>query len=65
MKTPNAPLNLLKQKRASALIDARRIEAKLTRLCHSGVQTNLLCIVGMFRDHIARLDEAIKSANRV
>jgi hypothetical protein len=65
MHTLNARLKLLKQKRASAVIDARRIEAKLTRLSHSGVQTNLRCIVGMFRDHIARLDEAIKSANRV
>jgi hypothetical protein len=59
----NSPLKLLKQKRSSALIDARRIEAKLTRLSNSaataGRRTNLVCIVGMFRDYIATLDEAI------
>jgi hypothetical protein len=59
----NSPLKLLNQKRSSALIDARRIEAKLTRLSNSaataGRRTNLVCIVGMFRDYIATLDEAI------
>ena len=63
MRTVNSPLQLLKQKRSSALIDARRIEAKLTRLSNSaataGRRTNLVCIVGMFRDYIATLDEAI------
>ena len=63
MNTPNAPLKLLKQKRSSALMDARRIEARLTRLSNSaataGIRANLVCIVGMFRDYIATLDEAI------
>jgi hypothetical protein len=63
VNTPNAPLKLLKQKRSSALIDARRIEAQLTRLSNSattaGIRTNLVCIVGMFRDYIATLDKAI------
>lgn len=63
MNTPNSPLKLLKQKRSSAVIDARRIESQLTRLSNSaataGIRTNLVCIVGMFRDYIATLDEAI------
>ena len=63
MNTPNTPLKLLKQKRSSALIDARRMEAELTHLSNSaataGIRTNLVCIVGMFRDYIATLDESI------
>jgi hypothetical protein len=63
MNTQAFPLQLLKQKRSSALIDARQIEAKLLRLSNStataGIRTNLLCIVGMFRDYIATLDEDI------
>jgi len=59
----NSPIKLLKQKRSSALIDARKIEARLTRLSNSaataGRRTNLVCIVGMFRDYIATLDESI------
>jgi hypothetical protein len=63
MNTTNSPLKLLKQKRTSALIDARRMEARLTGLSHSPatarIRTNLVCIVAMFRDYIATLDEAI------
>jgi hypothetical protein len=63
MNSLNSPLQLLRQKRASAQIDARRIEAKLSRLSSStataGLRTNLLCIVGMLRDYIATLDQAI------
>jgi hypothetical protein len=63
MNTQASPLKLLKQKRSSALIDARQIEAQLCRLSNStataGVRANLLCIVGMFRDYIATLDEDI------
>jgi hypothetical protein len=63
MKIPSSPLELLNQKRSSAVIDARKIEAQLTRLSNStataGLRTNLVCIVGMFRDYIATLDEAI------
>jgi hypothetical protein len=62
-------LQLLKAKRSSALKDARKIEAKLARLNKSkleagaGAETNLRCIVRMFRDHIATLDEAIKATH--
>jgi len=39
------------------------MEAELTHLSNSaataGIRTNLVCIVGMFRDYIATLDEAI------
>lgn len=63
MNTLNSPLQLLRQKRSSALIDARSIEGKLSRLSNStatvGIRTNLLCIAGMLRDYIATLDEAI------
>ena len=64
MRTVNSPLLLLKQKRSSALIDARRIEAKVTRLSNSiatvGIRSNLLCIAGMFREYVAALDEEIR-----
>jgi hypothetical protein len=64
MRTVNSPLLLLKQKRSSALIDARRIEAKVTRLSNSTatveIRTNLLCIAGMFREYVAALDEDIR-----
>jgi hypothetical protein len=62
MQTPS-PLQLLKQKRSSAMIDIGNIEARLTRLSNStataGLRTNLLCVVGMFREYIATLDKAI------
>jgi hypothetical protein len=63
MQTPSGPLQLLKQKRSSAMIDVGNIEARLTRLSNStataGIRTNLLCVVGMFREYIATLDQAI------
>ena len=66
MNTMNSPLQLLKQKRSSAVIDARSIEAKLDRLSNStttvGTRTNLLCVAGMLRDYIATLDDAIGSS---
>ena len=66
MKTLNSPLQLLRQKRSSALIDARRIEVKLSRLSNSaatvGLRTNLLSVVGMLRDYIVTLDQAIGSS---
>jgi hypothetical protein len=62
MQTPS-PLRLLEQKRSSAMIDIGNIEARLTRLSNStatvGIRTNLLCVIGMFRESIATLDEAI------
>ena len=67
MTAVNTSLQLLKAKRSSALMDARKMEAELARLNKSaeaaGVETNLRCIVRMFREHIATLDEAIKSAH--
>ena len=65
----NTSLQLLKAKRSSALKDARKIEAQLARLNKGkfepapGTETNLRCIVRMFREYIATLDEAIKSAH--
>jgi hypothetical protein len=63
----NPTLKLLKAKRTSALKDARKMEAQLARLNikseASGIATNLRCIVQMFRDYIATLDEAIKLAH--
>jgi hypothetical protein len=62
MQIPS-PLQLLEQKRSSAMIDIGNIEARLSRLSNStataGIRTNLLCVVGMFREYIATLDEAI------
>ena len=63
----NPTLELLKAKRSSALKDARKMEAQLARLNKkaetSELATNLPCVVGMFRDYIATLDEAIKLAH--
>jgi len=60
-------LQLLKAKRSSAVKDARKIEAQLARLKKSGdctrIESNLRSIVRMFREYIASLDEAIKSAH--
>jgi hypothetical protein len=62
----NPTLKLLKAKRTSALKDARKMEAQLARLNKeakaAGSATNIRYIVGMFRDYIATLDEAIKSS---
>ena len=68
MVTPvNTTLRLLKAKRSSAVKDARKMEAQLARVVKSaeatGLEANLRCIVRMFRDYIATLDEAIKSAH--
>jgi len=47
-------------------MDARKMEAQLARLNQSaenaGITTNIRSILQMFRDYIATLDEAIKSA---
>ena len=63
----NPTLKLLRAKRTSALKDTRKIEAQLARFNKKseayGGATNLLCIVQMFRDYIATLDEAIQSAH--
>jgi hypothetical protein len=63
----NPTLKLLKAKRTSALVDARKMEAQLARLDKeaeaAGIATNLRYIVGMFRDYTATLDEDIKLAH--
>ena len=62
----NSALKLLKAQRSSALKDARRMEAQLARLdgsaASSQIRTYLRYVVRMFREHIATLDEAIKSS---
>jgi hypothetical protein len=64
--TLNSALKLLKAQRSSALIDARKMEAQLARLNKSMEaaegKTYLCYVARMFRDQIAMLDEAIKSA---
>jgi hypothetical protein len=62
----NTPLQLLKAKRSSALMDARKMEAQLglnQSAETAGIRTNLRWIVQMFREYIATLDEAILSAH--
>jgi hypothetical protein len=63
----NPTLKLLKAKRTSALVDARKMEAQLARLDKeaeaAGIAINLRYIVGMYRDYSVTLDEAIKSAH--
>jgi hypothetical protein len=63
----NPTLKLLKAKRTSALVDARKMEAQLARLDKEaeavGIATNLRYIVGMYRDYSAALDEDIKLAH--
>ena len=63
----NSTLKLLKAKRTSALVDARKMEAQLARLDKeaeaAGIATNLRYIVKMYRDYSATLEEAIKLAN--
>ena len=63
----NPTLKLLKAKRTSALVDARKMEAQLAHLDKeaeaAGVGTNLRHIVGMYRDYSSTLEEAIKLAH--
>jgi hypothetical protein len=65
MQIPNGSLQLLEQKRSSAMVDIVSIEARLTHLGNStataGIRTNLLSVVGMFREYIATLDQAIRA----
>jgi len=62
----NPALQLLKAKRSSALIDARKMESQLARLNESaeaaGIKTNIRYVARMFREQIAALDEAIKTS---
>lgn len=64
----NPALQLLRAKRSSALIDARKVECQLARLSQSdetsGIRSNLRCIALMFREYVNTLDETIKSSRR-
>ena len=59
----NSSLQLLRDKRSSAEIDVRTIEAHLARLTESaeaaGIKTNLRSVARLFHEYIATLDESI------
>jgi hypothetical protein len=61
----NTPLQLLKDKRSSAVIDARTIEINLARLNNESAEATtrikfaMRSVEGMFHDYIATLDESI------
>jgi ABC-type transporter Mla subunit MlaD len=63
----SSSLQLLQDKRSSAAIDARTVEAQLARLTESaeaaGIKTNLRSVAKLFRDYIATLDESIQQVN--
>lgn len=64
----NTPLQLLKDKRSSALIDARRIEIQLARLNESAESTRIKIdrsVAEMFYEYIAELDESIHNIEDV
>jgi hypothetical protein len=65
--TLNSALKLLKAQRLSALIDARKMETQVACLNKSAEtaegKTYLRYVARMFRDQIAMLDQAIKSAH--
>jgi hypothetical protein len=59
----NTPLQLLKDKRSSAVIDVRAIEIQLARLNESAeptrIKADLRSVAAMFHEYIATLDESI------
>ena len=60
----NTPLQLLKDKHSSAVIDARTIEIHLARLNSESaeptrIKNDMRSVAGMFHDYIATLDESI------
>jgi hypothetical protein len=63
----SSSLQLLRDKRSSAAIDARIVEAQLARLTESaeaaGIKTNLRSVAKLFHDYIATLDESIQQVN--
>jgi hypothetical protein len=60
-------LQLLRDKRSSAVIDVETIEAQLARLTESaeacGIKTNLRSVAKLYREYIATLDESIQGPN--
>jgi uncharacterized caspase-like protein len=63
----SSSLQLLRDKRSSAAIDARTVEAQLAQLTESaeaaGIKTNFRSVAKLFRDYIATLDESIQQVN--
>jgi hypothetical protein len=60
-------LQLLRDKRSSAVIDVETIEAQLARLTESaeacGIKMNLRSVAKLYREYIATLDESIQGPN--
>jgi hypothetical protein len=65
----NIPLQLLKDKRSSAVIDVRSIENQLSCLNESAeptrIKTDLRSVAVMFYEYIATLDESIHNIEDV
>jgi len=61
-------LQLLRDKRSSAVIDVQTIEAQLAHLAESaeacGIKTNLRSVAKLYREYIATLDESIHRQSR-
>jgi predicted metallopeptidase len=58
-------LQLLRDKRSSAVIDIKTVEAQLAHLPESascGIRTDLLSVAKLYREYIATLDESIQGA---
>jgi hypothetical protein len=60
-------LQLLRDKRSSAVIDVQTMEAQLAHLTESaeacGIKTNLRSVAKLYREYIATLDESIQTVN--
>jgi hypothetical protein len=60
-------IQLLRDKRSSAVIDIQTVEAQLAHLAESaetcGIRTNLRSVAKLYREYIATLDESIQSVN--
>src|ERR1700723_4593867 len=60
-------IQLLRDKRSSAVIDIQTVEAQLAHLAESaetcGIRTNLRSVAKLYREYIATLDESIQNVN--
>jgi hypothetical protein len=60
-------LQLLRDKRSSAVIDVQTVEAQLAHLAESakscGIRANLRSVAKLYREYIATLDESIQTVN--
>jgi len=65
----NIPLQLLKDKRSSAVIDVRAIEIQLAHLNElaepTRIKADLRSVAAMFHEYIATLDESIHNIEDV